>query len=371
MPDHLNDIEKVLRYFHLEIEEHLKSLSAFQRAQLLGNADSTVVDAIFSVAKSCDTADRQKALCEHLRPLLLRLKNSWANFVEDRLPYFCDVDSAANQSTAIVENSSWILPRVISYDALGNPITFQDEVEVAHVIKEEEFAWEEWFGLEQVKNAYCKEMAKTAVVTATLGLHLKDRVAEPLKLTRSKGKVQVIANVDLPVGKLCLPLVVTNPNSLADKSDHPHAVAVTHSVTESNGDCNKIKFYATPEFSLPRACPEGQPHAWSSKHSVLFFWGLARDDAEDKWNCEVTSFIANIVQVMRLNQAQELDGAEPKSVTAELEIPVITNTREIKRGDELVVKCAKPAPKVQAKKVKTWRSDANVNQATKKQKTTV
>ena len=68
---------------------------------------------------------------------------------------------------------------------------------------------------------------------------------------------------------------------------------------------------------------------------------------------------------------QELDGAEPKSVTAELEIPVITNTREIKRGDELVVKCAKPVPKVQAKKVKTWRSDANVNQATKKQKTTV
>ena len=102
------------------------------------------------------------------------------------------------------------------------------------------------------------------------------------------------------------------------------------------------------------------------KKFSIFLGGVARDDAEDKWNCEVTSFQANIVQVMRLNQVKELDRAEPKSVTAELEIPVITNTRVIKCGEEVVVRWAKPVPKAKAKQVKTWQSD--LNQVAKKQK---
>jgi hypothetical protein len=160
---------------------------------------------------------------------------------------------------------------------------------------------------------------------------------------------------------------VTHPHFLSDKTDHPYAVTVTHSVTQSNGDSNKITFFATPDFSLPKAPKPGNTHEWTHKNSVLFFWGFARDDAEDRWNCEVTSFQANIVQVMRLSQVKELDGAEPKSVTAELEIPLITNTRAIKRGEEVVVRCAKPVPKAKAKQVKTWQSD--LNQVAKKVKT--
>ena len=155
----------------------------------MGNADSTVVDALFSCAKSCDTLARQKALCEHVKPLLLRIKSSWSDMDVDKLPDFCDVDSAA-QVTASTDDassaSSLLLPRVIEYDKLGAPITFQDEVEITVDKTEEEFEWEDWVGLPQVKNAFCKEMAKTAVVTACLGLYLKELPTHSFKLTRNK-----------------------------------------------------------------------------------------------------------------------------------------------------------------------------------------
>ena len=136
---YLNDIENVLRYFHLGLQEYLKSQSAFVRAQILGNADSTVVGAIFSCAKPSDAAARQKALCEHVKPLLLRIKSSWSDVDVDNLPDFCEIGSAAQESASTVDASSALSPRVISYDKLGAPITFQDEVEVAVEITVEEF----------------------------------------------------------------------------------------------------------------------------------------------------------------------------------------------------------------------------------------
>ena len=365
-PEELNDAEKVLRYFHLDAQGYLKTLSAFEKAQFLGNADSTVVDAVLSCGKTAETAVRAKALCEHVRPLLLRLKNLWPQMDVAKLPDFCDADSSA-QSVQQKEEAALLLPRVIAYDNLGCPITFQDEVEIGSNVQDEEFDWEDWVALEQVQNAYLKEMAKAAVVTATLGLYLKDRPINNFKLVRSKGKVKVISTVEVPVGKLCVPLVVTHPNNLLDKSDHPHAVQVTHKVTEPDGKCNTVALYASPEWSLPKAPPAGKTHEWSRKNAVLFFWGFRRDD--ENWNCEVVSFVTNIVQVLRLNQVQELDGAEPKSITAELVVPLITNVRVIKPGEEVVVRCAKPVPKAKPKQVKTWRND--VSQPSKKPKTGV
>jgi hypothetical protein len=260
-----------------------------------------------------------------------------------------------------------LLPRIVAYDKLGAPITSRDKVEIISSSREEELDWEDWVALEQVQNAYLKEMAKAAVVTATLGLYLKDRPINSFKLVRSKGEVKVISTVEVPVGKLCVPLVVTHPNNLLDKSDHPHAVQVTHKVTEPDGKCNTIAFYASPEWSLPKAPPAGKTHEWSGRNAVLFFWGFRRDD--ENWNCEVVSFVTNIVQVLRLNQVQELDGAEPKSMTAELVVTLITNVRPIKPGEEVVVRCAKPVPKAKPKQVKTWRND--VSQPSKKPKTGV
>ena len=82
-----------------------------------------------------------------------------------------------------------LLPRIVAYDKLGAPIASQDKVEIISSSREEELDWEDWAGLKQVKNAYLKETAKTAVATAASELYLKEQPTHSFKLVRAKGQV--------------------------------------------------------------------------------------------------------------------------------------------------------------------------------------
>ena len=275
-PEQLDDIELVLRFFHIEAKQRLQTLGSFQKAQFLGNIDSTVVDAIFFCSRTAKTDERRQALCNHVKPLLRRLQNAWPDMDQHKLPEFCDLDADPepdSQTKQKTEDDAPLLPKVIAYDEFGVPINAQDVVTATPRESIEEYAWQDWFELEQVQRTYAKEMAKTAVVMACLGLYLKERVQLPFKLLRNKGKLQVLAEEDFQVGHLYIPLVVTHGSNLLDKSDHPHAVQVKHSITDNYGRSTEHEFFAIPEFALPKNQPAGKGHEWTGRNSVHFFWG--------------------------------------------------------------------------------------------------
>jgi hypothetical protein len=91
---------------------------------------------------------------------------------------------------------------------------------------------------------------------------------------------------------------------------------------------------------------------------VNWFWGFRRLPDEELWNCEVTTFVINIVHVARFNQVSALADGTPQSVTAEVLLPMITNTREIKQDEEIVLKVGPLPEKEKTKRLKNWITDA-------------
>ena len=367
------DVETVLRFFHNSTKSYLDSLSTFHRAQFLGNADSTVVDATHATPKTATREERRKVLKTHLKTLMRRLKNSWKEWDEQDLPDWCRIGDEPEDTASAVAASSKVevqlLPKVITYNADGSPMEKQESVEVG-TQGSLTIPWQPFFGLEAIQNRMCRDMAKAAVVAVSTSLmrqSLQQISAMPFKLVRDTGRLKVICEKDMPPGSLLIPWYTQDPKFLVDKSEHPFAVEVKRSVIEADGKVIDLSWQANPQWSIPSKTTETSPSVeefvWTEKNCVNWFWGFRRLSDEDKWNCEIKTCVINIVHVARFNQVTALADGNPVSVTAEVLLPMITNTRQIKKDEEIVLK-VDPKPEVEKKKrFKNWMTDAKAKKA--------
>ena len=363
------DVEETLRFFHNSTKSYLDSLSAFHRAQFLGNADSAVVDATHATPKTSTSVERQRVLKAHLKPLLHRLKTSWKEWDEKDLPEWCRIyDEPEQVSVAVAKGSkveTYLLPKVITYDADGNPTEKQEQLELQDHTSNAILEWRPFFCLEAVHDKMRREMAKAAVVAASTALMLQSLpliAGLPLTLKRDGSKLRVICEKDMTPGSLQIPWYSQDLKYLVDKSEHPFAVEVKHSMIEADGKVNDFSFQANPQWSVPMKTTETsssvEEFVWTEKNCVNWFWGFRRLPDEELWNCELTTFVVNIVNVARFNQVSALSDGTPLSVTAEVLLPMITNTRHINKDDEIVLKVARQPEKEKAKRFKNWVTDA-------------
>ena len=93
---------------------------------------------------------------------------------------------------------------------------------------------------------------------------------------------------------------------------------------------------------------------------------MKRSREKDKWNCELATVAQNVVCVAAFNDTSAApEGNRPVHNTAAIEVPTIVNTRKIRKGEEVVLRWAKPVEKPKEVRVKTWQTEISTSIAKK------
>ena len=260
------------------------------------------------------------------------------------------------------------MPKIIEYDAAGKPTNEQDTALKVKTGTTEIIDWATWAQTTAVAQHYEKLGSKLACASALLRIHMgTPTAAVPIKMVKEKGKTKCVALEDLEIGRLKLPLTIWKEESLQDESKHPHRVRVTYKVqrnassTTASECVGQVSFVVAPELSLPKWTPEvsgeGVYHDWKLHNTAHLFWAIRRWHAEDTWNCEYEMATANDVLVVGFNARKTiLDNATVRHI-ASVAFPVLTNTRKIKKDDEVVLEVAEPPPVPKNAVVRTWVND--------------
>ena len=95
------------------------------------------------------------------------------------------------------------------------------------------------------------------------------------------------------------------------------------------------------------------------------FWAIKRSHEADVWNCELQDVQVGDVQATCFNTDKFMDKSLKKFVSR-ITIPVIVNTRALRKDEEIVLKWEQPPEPKKSVKKQTWRDD--LQQPEKKQK---
>ena len=241
--------------------------------------------------------------------------------------------------------------------------------------------WKEWLRGSVAKNMSNKAAHTAAIQVVLHSLHLRGRVDEaPIDVSidlTTRRKV-VKASEDLPVGTLALPPCVPKSSGVFDQSNHPHRVRiiVTEKCAVADGKpearlCTKGKvepkrsvYFVHPEFKPPEESKEQldesvPPHAraWEFQgvETMHPYWAVERmTDAERKklskapfnMGCEDKEFAAVSVGAL---------GTDSIATTFAVTVPIMTNTVEVKQGEELYLEAT--ARKETKRKEGSWKTD--------------
>ena len=118
----------------------------------------------------------------------------------------------------------------------------------------------------------------------------------------------------------------------------------------------------TPELHLPKKpAKKDDPYEWKLQTYARLFWAIPRSHDEAKWNSDIVH-IEN-TPANALLMPDKGSAARAFSVS----IPALTNTKAIKKGEEIVLKWPKPKTAAKQKaKPATWIQA--VQKAAKRQK---
>lgn len=365
--------EDILRYFHIDTAEHLDTLTSFERVQFLGNVDSAVAGAVLSAPKGLADNELMSAVQKALQPLLERLSKTWPEMDTVTPPKFCTlVDSSSSSSGKPVLSVDKILPTVIRYDQHGKPLEAQTSLAMNSAKQEEVIPYMEWASAATTQSRLFNSEAFAAAVAASLAIHASNQAPLPVIMKRISGRVSLVATETLKPGELFIPLVLESTRDLVSKSEHPHAVDITFKVTDQEGNARSTTVVANPSLNLPGTPKDGDALNWTGKHNSFLFWSVERDDKTELCNCDFQLLPVALVTVASFNQVPGLaETAAPKSVTAQISLPVITNTHEIAPNERLVVLLArKRIVTTQKTRMRTWQTDVTAKgQPKKKNKT--
>ena len=255
------------------------------------------------------------------------------------------------------EDQAALLPKIIEYDAAGKPTNEQDAALKVKTGTTEIIDWATWAQTTAVTEHYEKLDSKLACASALLRIHMgTPTAAVPIKMVKEKGKTKCVALEDLEIGRLKLPLTIWKEESLQDESKRPRRVRVTYKVQRkasaaqgaASERVRQASFAVAPELSLPKWTPEvsgeGVYHDWKPHNAAHLFWAIRRWRAEDAWNCEYEMATANDVLVVGFTACKTILVNAPMRHIAGVAFPVLTNARNAKKGDEVVLKVAEPPP---------------------------
>ena len=263
------------------------------------------------------------------------------------------------------------------FDAKGKLIQ-EAQPEERHEREFDNIDWKQWQTdkeiADRINQARARSNAYCAWATVWLTAPEVKHIEVVRKCEQDGGKMerwQVRALEDFKPQTLLIAPYIAGPEKVLEKlSMHPDAAVVT---VQSGVDRLRTFSFA-PDFSNKSEEEVAELMAETAyiTNSRSLFWACRRSSKEQEWNCEYVDMKNSVTACTQWNSVSAL-GLDPSAAATVVTVQVIVNTRKIPKGEEVVVKCAPPAPaKPKPKRGdRTWEDDAKiVIQKTKAAKTT-
>ena len=363
--------ERMLKWIRGELSPVVIGMDAFSKTQVLGNLDIAVCNAILRMPKSqMETGAFTECLKEELVPVLRLLRQKLTDDKQGlQLPELpkplslTDLDEPTPEEHKAKANaqSVHLLPKVIKYTEEGLPLEEQEAIVVEDKVSAVySIPWRDWASAAIVAAHIKQATAKSGCFHAMLSLWQK--TYDPncaVELVRDGANVRLLATEDLAAGRLLTTCAVTAPERLADTALNPLAVDVKYSVTGVSGETSSTSFKVYPDFGFPKPASAASATSavaaqWTTRHSLFLFWAIKREHEDERVNCEIGSVVVNNVLATAFPATEHVVDRKPVTETVAIEVPVITNNKEIKKGQELCVKWHPPPLKKVQKRVLTW-----------------
>ena len=183
-----------------------------------------------------------------------------------------------------------------------------------------------------------------------------------------KNLVSVVAERDLGIGDIVIPIFCRRPNSVVAEGEWQ-----AHSYTSVQVDVewkepnvrrlleergwegalsHSVVLWVREEFRLPKK--DDPNEALTGQEDLHPFWAIKRQAEGEEINCQIcrqnvellvsADFGAGLKKI-----ADHLDGVQ--ATMSCIDYPFIVNTRRVRAGEALVLKVAKAAPKEQKKRL--------------------
>lgn len=362
--------EELLHIFHVDLRDAVAALPQGKDIKLHGRMDIAVVEAIMKLPGNRRTAMAFKAVVTaEVGPILF-----YAH--EKLLPKDVDIPlkflppTVLEVKAAVAEKSSAIQPRVIEYDDNDRPMNDQ---EVREIKKErptadvEYFVWESTSDLRERLNALRSKAAVAAAMAEVYDGVLRETTPVVdgkldderllVRLCLEGDKARVFATKDLPIGTLQLAPMCFEAGSLKDKKTHPDSVELVYQETRAGGQSGRpVSYWLSPEKRLPRWREDGQEVVYAGNELLVPFWHVRRCHQATEWNCELQTVKVRPVTVIHHADKSvvtaKLTGG--KLATASVEVPLLSNSRAIAKGAEVVLRWDEPEAPKRKVKVETW-----------------
>jgi hypothetical protein len=216
---------------------------------------------------------------------------------------------------------------------------------------------------------------------------LGDAVHQQLSILKGgqSKQIRVVAAKSLPKGELKLaPLVqgALRVSTTGLQGNPPEVRITAKGLSRSMYLCGAASFpprrggrsfSSVDEWKRSSAVADGAgadkaaltDHEWKASHFPWPFWQVQRREADTGTNCQMTT----VTMLVALTSTAS-GWAEPLVDTVNIDVPIITNSVDVEKGEELIVhwpntgRSAKPKQQ-QHYKVKTWADHAAKRPKTK------
>ena len=401
-------LEELLRYFHVTCASAVADLNPKERLMFSASVACVAADAFIACKRS-----------ENLKETLLKATKKYWREVAERLaakipPGECPVAeqawlnfaavaeakakaSPAGKQAAVAER---LLPRVILYDdATDAPMGEQDtreEEEKESAVALVRVPWKEWMASEVAQNLDEKASLGAAATLVLRSLHHKGNVHMQdidVKLNLETKQKTVVAVAELKPDTLQLPpCTPVACGRVITTSSHPLRVAIgisqrverqgptpakrlkrkTSQEDPAESAIVKHTYYVHPEYKLPAdatpddavasgVSPGTRAWEWKGDETLHPFWAVQRLTADElskrnfrektdrEFNIALIEKDFNVVTVGSL-------GGQSVSMTTTVTVPIMTNTKAVAPGAELLMQIA-PNIAVAKRKAPNWKDD--------------
>ena len=251
----------------------------------------------------------------------------------------------------------------------------------------EQFAWSQFMETTDALSQLDDDAARSAVVTALASLRrqLGDAVHQQLSILKGgqSKQIRVVAAKSLQKGELKLaPLVqgALRVSTTGLQGNPPEVRIVAKGMSRSMYLCGSSSFpprrggrsfSSVEEWSRSSAGADGSDaaaisdHEWKASHFPWPFWQIQRREAVAGTNCHLEAVTMLVALTSTAN-----GWGEPLVDAVNIDVPIITNTMDVEKGDELIVHWpnnARSAKRTQQQNcnIKTWADQAAKRAKTK------
>ena len=406
-------LEELLRYFHVTCASAVADLNPKERSAFSASVACVAADAFIACKRSeylketllqatkkywCDVAER---LAAKIPPGQCPVaEQAWLNFAavaEPKAKASPAGKKAANAAAAVAER---LLPRVILYDdATDAPMGEQDtreEEEKESAVALVRVPWKEWMASEVAQNLDEAASLGAAATLVLRSLHHKGNVHMQdidVKLNLETKQKTVVAVAELKPDTLQLPpCTPVACGKVFTTSSHPLRVAIgisqrverqgptpakrsnrkTSQKDPAESAIVKHTYYVHPEYKLPAdatpddavasgVSPGTRAWEWKGDETLHPFWAVQRLTADElskrnfrektdrEFNIALIEKDFNVVTVGSL-------GGQSVSMTTTVTVPIMTNTKAVAPGAELLMEIA-PKIAVAKRKAPNWKDD--------------